>query len=244
MSVNGGIIICDGELEIVRITEDLYDKTLNLFQNSFMKYENVSIATNLCGSQQTMDEMEILLKSILKDGVSFCAIHRETKEVVAMAANKFICPSANIGLDDVLESFKSKEMRWVSNYLCTMETTFDLFKEWNVDCVVEIVFLSTHINFGKRGLAATISKYSIDFFKQLGNCTLTDVNSLPAHVRSLKPEAISSTFTSKFSQKVGEKLGFTTVYKVANKDFVYEGKTYAELIDPIHEFSTFAAIRL
>lgn len=135
-------------------------------------------------------------------------------------------------------------MKIVGDYLHTIEYTYDIFKEWQIDCVIELTFLSTRTDYGRRGIAQSLAKYLIEYATQLkqGNCK--DLEQLPEHLREQRPQAIISVFTSRFSQIVGEKLGFETLFKEENTKFSFEGKTFAEKIDPIHKYSTFAALRL
>lgn len=132
----------------------------------------------------------------------------------------------------------------MGEYLQTIECTYDIFKEWQIDCVIELVFLSTRNDYGRRGIASSLARFLLDYASKLkeGNCTESE--QLPKHLKGQKPEAITSVFTSHYSQVVGEKLGFETVFKEKNSNFLFEGKTFAEKIDPIHKYSTFAAKRL
>ncbi|XP_065354212.1 uncharacterized protein LOC135948727 [Calliphora vicina] len=237
-------LICDGQVEIVKITEDLYDAAIELFRNYFMKYENVSIACNLADSPETNSEMMLLIKSILKDNISFAARDVKTQELVAICINKLLNPSAQITLDEVFASFQTPNMQTVGKYLHTIEYTYDIFQEWQIDCVIELSFLSTRTDYGRRGIALSLAKYLLEYAAKLKEGNGEESQQLPEHLRGQKPKAIISALTSRYSQIVGEKLGFETLFKEENANFSFEGKTFAEKIDAIHKYSIFAAKRL
>ncbi|XP_061395742.1 uncharacterized protein LOC133331360 [Musca vetustissima] len=237
-------LICDGDIEIVRITEDLYDDTIELYQNYFMKYENVSIACELLESSETIAEMEQLIRAILKDNISFAARDVKTKQLVAMCINKMVNPSANITLDDVFDSFKTENMKAVGNYLHYVEYTYDINKEWQIDCWIELTFLATRTEYGRKGIALSLAEFLNEYAKKLRDGDENELQLLPSHIKDQRPQAITAAFTSRFSQKIGEKLEFETLFEVENSQFSFRGKSYAEKIDPIHKYSRFAAKKL
>lgn len=127
-----------------------------------------------------------------------------------------------------------------------METSYDLYKEWNIDCVWEILFLTTHPDYNNKGLASSLTKYSMDYAQKMNNGSLSseELEKLPIHIRNEKPKALCSLFSSLFTQKIGDKFGFETVFKLSHDDYSFEGKTFAEKVDKIHKYSTFAAKRI
>lgn len=147
-------------------------------------------------------------------------------------------------MEDVFATFQTTNMRTVGEYLHAMECTYDIFKEWQIDCVIELTFLSTRSDYGRRGIAVALANYLLEYAGKLKDGTTKECDELPHHLRGLKPKAIISVFTSRYSQIVGEKLGFETLLQVENSKFSFEGRTFAEKIDPIHKYSIFAAKRL
>jgi len=134
-------------------------------------------------------------------------------------------------------------MSAVCSYLDKMESSVDLFNKWNIDCVFEIVFLSTRTDYGGKGIATKVAQHSINYAKYLNEKPSAD-DDLPTQIKSLRPKAVTAVFTGHFSQRVGEKLNFETIFKLPNTEFIYEGKTFAEKIEPIHTHSVYAALRL
>ncbi|XP_058979297.1 uncharacterized protein LOC101901403 isoform X2 [Musca domestica] len=215
-----------------------------LYQNYFMKYENVSIACELLESPETIAEMEKLIRAILKDNISFAARNVKTKQLVGMCINKMVNPSANITLDEVFDSFKTENMKAVGNYLHYVEYTYDISKEWQIDCWIELSFLATRTEYGRRGIALALSEYLMEYAKKLKDGHDEEVGKLPDHIKDQRPGAITAAFTSRFSQKIGEKLQFETLFEVENSELSFRGISYAAKIDPIHKYSRFAAKKL
>ncbi|XP_023303891.2 uncharacterized protein LOC111685836 [Lucilia cuprina] len=234
-------LICDDEVEIIKITEDLYDDSVELFLKYFMKYENVSIACNL---NECPEEMENFIRAALKDNISFAARDVETQELVAICINKIVNPSAQITLNEVFASFKSPNMQKVAEYLHTVECTYDIFKEWQIDCAFELMFITTRTDYAKRGIAFSLAKFALEYAGKLKENDWDESQQLPEHIRGQTPKALISVATSRYTQIVAEKLGLETLFSVENSEFSFEGKTFAEKIDPIHKYSTFVAIRL
>ena len=147
-------------------------------------------------------------------------------------------------MEEVFKTFQTPNMRTVHEYLHTMEYTYDIFKEWQIDCIIELSFLSTRSDYGRRGIALALTNYLMEYAGKLKDGAAKECDELPQHLRGSKPKAIIAVFTSRYSQIVGEKLGFETLFQVENSKFTFEGKTFAEKIDPIHKYSIFAAKRL
>lgn len=135
-------------------------------------------------------------------------------------------------------------MKAVGDYLDCVECTCDISKEWNIDCWIELTFLSTRSDYGRRGIGLALTEFLMDYARKLKAGHSKEVQELPAALREQRPQAITAAFTSRFSQKVGEKLNFDVLFEVENSKFSFRGKSYAEKIDPIHKYSRYAAKRL
>uniref|UniRef100_A0A1A9WRU4 N-acetyltransferase domain-containing protein n=1 Tax=Glossina brevipalpis TaxID=37001 RepID=A0A1A9WRU4_9MUSC len=237
-------LICNGEFEIVKITEDLYDEAVELFKNYFVKYENLSIACNLRDTDKTRNEMEKFIRHLLKDNISFAARHIPTQQLAAMCINKITNPAADIKTDHIFEILESPNMDKIGEIMHHLETSFDIYKEWQVKCIIELTFLSTRTEFTRRGLALMLAEFTLNYGHKLKEEDSKETLELPAHLKGQRPEAITSVFTSRFSQRVGEKLGFVTLSCEEYAKFSFEGKSFAEKIDPQHKYIIFAAKRL
>lgn len=135
-------------------------------------------------------------------------------------------------------------MKAVSNCLQCIEHTYDIASECQIECYIEMAFLSTRSDYGRRGIALALVEYLIEYATKLKEGGAKEVQELPQHIRDQRPQAITSALTSHFSQRIGEKANFEIPFKVENSKFVFRGKTFAEKIDPIHKYSMFAVRKL
>lgn len=135
-------------------------------------------------------------------------------------------------------------MKTVGKFLQCVECTYDIHKEWQMDCVIDMTFLSTRIDYGRRGIALALVENLIEYATELKQGNEKLIQELPQHIRSQRPQAIVSAFTSYYTQRIGEKAKFDIVFKVDHSKFVFRGKTFAEKIDPIHKYTMFAAKKL
>lgn len=224
------------EIKIVRITEEYEEEAVELFTENFPKNENLSIATNLPSNPNALAEIETLFRKILKDGISFAAKHKETGCLVAICANKVIAPKSNLSLDEIFQTFKTPEMSFIGKILHQLESSFDIAKEFKIDSYVEIVFLSTKREFERKGIARSLTEHTINFVRDYGR----GMEDLPQHIREEKPQAVCSVFSTKFTQIIGQKLGFQSVGQVQFKDVHYNGYTFSDKLNSIHDCAIFA----
>lgn len=130
--------------------------------------------------------------------------------------------------------------RSLMQYMITMDAKVNLFERFNVTCLLEIMFLATLPDFEGRGIGSRLVAESVRLAQQLrsGEAVETGESNSSAANTAKKPQLVSAQFTSRFSQRVGEKNGFTVVNQVPHSEFVFKGKTYAERIGPDNPFST------
>ncbi|KAI9579676.1 uncharacterized protein LOC119639240 [Glossina fuscipes] len=234
-------LICNGEFEIVKITEDLYDAAVELFQNYFSQNENLGIALNLTGCQDTRALQENFVRLLLKDNISFAARHIPSQQLAAMCVNKIENSSHTTETEP---NSGIPKMEKIGEIIHHMTTSYDVYKEWQVNCIIELIFLSTRTEFSRRGLALHLTEFILDYGRKLKAEDSKEALELPAHVKGQRPEVITSVFTSRFSQRIGEKLGFVTLFREEYTKFSFEGETLAKKIDPQHKYIIFVAKRL
>lgn len=143
------------------------------------------------------------------------------------------------------EHFKSKNGLALMNFVIAVEQQFNLFKHFQTDCLFEISFLATHFEYGKKSIGKALCEYSIQLAKEIkhGQCRyLLKTELRESHY---KPAAVSAIFTSKLSQRVGESMGLSTLFRSQYNEYVYDGKTVAELIkNPLNVSSNIAALKI
>lgn len=117
------------------------------------------------------------------------------------------------------------------SYMIEMDSKVDCFEHYKVNSLLEIMFLATLPEYMRRGIGYYLCEYSIELAKRLKSGQ--DLEKYPAEVQKNPPQIVTALFTSINSQKIGWKLGFTTLHQESHKNFSFQGKTYAERIgDP------------
>lgn len=115
-----------------------------------------------------------------------------------------------------------------------------IFFRYGVNCSLEIMFLATLREHRKLKLGTLLCNYSVDVARRLkeGPITKMTVGDLGPKYSMLKsreptktyPQICQAIWTSIGSQKIGESLNFTVHLTVPLKEFIFDGKSYAERI--------------
>lgn len=96
-----------------------------------------------------------------------------------------------------------------------------------------MVFMSTLPEWHHKGLGRALMKYSFNLARELKDGHVLE--GMDVKLISKYPQAVTGIFSSKFTQKIAHTEGFKTVFKKPYSEFSYEGKTYNQRIDPVHE---------
>ncbi|XP_055375233.1 uncharacterized protein LOC129607976 [Condylostylus longicornis] len=233
---------CDGEFEICTITTENIEEALDVLHRSFFVKESVVIGSeiNLPENEQARQELRLLSKIVGQDGVSLMARHRPTKKIVSVAFNKIQYVDDTVQ-EVFFEVFKNKYCSSPNsisllNYMISMDEKINVFDIYNIDCVLEIMFLATLPEFEKRGLGKILCEYSIELVKNINKGI--GIDKLHPNLKDKIPKGLCSLLTSKFSQKIGDKLGFKTLNRVPFSEYKFNGKSFADRIGPQHPDST------
>lgn len=115
--------------------------------------------------------------------------------------------------------------------MSTMDAKYDFIKSFNINCLMEIMFLATHPDFIKKSIAYNLCYYSIELARELKNSK---------NIKN-KPQIVSSNWTSSYSLKIGNKLGFQNLIETPFTEFSFNGKTFADRIGKLHPSAVLAA---
>ncbi|XP_058454510.1 uncharacterized protein LOC131432320 [Malaya genurostris] len=233
---------CDNEIEIIFYEGNYCNQAMDVLRKSFFLNETVCIGAEVNLDSQAQQELEKLCLDVASSGVSLLARCKSNDEIVGVSFNVLQTPSGP-GEVNYFETFrdqcKSESAKSLMQYMITMDAKVDLFQMFNVDCLLEIMFLATLPAFEGRGIASKLVSCSIDLAKKLkqgqDNEILSDISN---HRR---PQLVSALFTSRVSQKVGVKNKFSAINEVPHAEFVFRGKTYSDRIGPDHPTSTLMA---
>lgn len=192
---------------------------------------------------QAKADLSLLCLQTAKDGISLLARDKLTGEIVGILFNKIQFPAENSDEPSYFEDFRdnicrSKSSKALMSYMIEMDSKVDVFDMYKIDCLVELMFTGVIPKYEKRGIGTKLSEVAIMIAKGLKEGKYRDL--LADHVKDKIPQLVAVLWTSSYSQKVGEKLGFTTLHTESYENFSYEGQTFASRIGEAHPFSTLA----
>ncbi|XP_070157794.1 uncharacterized protein [Polyergus mexicanus] len=242
----------DGRIEFESLTDETLEGALNVMRKSFFVYESVSKAVDLNSEPGACEEIEELCLNAAKDGVSVVAIDITSNEVVGVCFNK-IQVSDSSSEKSYFESFSDncryKSSKALVDFMINVDSKINLFKHYNVSCILELMFLATHPAYGKRRIGELLIMSSLELGKELrrgknvrtpvtihGNDELTNVDK--------KPTLASAIMSSKYSQRITVKLHFDQLMEISYDKFEFDGKKFNEKIDQEHQKCVLVAKRL
>lgn len=122
----------------------------------------------------------------------------------------------------------------------------NLYKYFNVDCILELMCISVMPAYGRRQVAEKLVASALEIGKDLkrgndvrvpvtvyGNNTVTNGKEVPS--------LYSSILTSKYSQKIADKFNFRELLRISLEEFEFEGKKYRDRITSQHIDCTLVA---
>ncbi|XP_055612365.1 uncharacterized protein LOC129758774 [Uranotaenia lowii] len=230
----------DGEVEIISYDDEKHrEQSMEVLRRSFFKNEAVAIGSGIKDDLQAQKDLEHLCSEAGQGGVSLIAKHIPSGEIVGVSFNGLQTRPIP-GEINYIAQFRdnhcfSESSKSGLNYMLTMDTKVNLFERFNIDCLLEIMFLSTLIEYEGKGIATKLVSYSVDLATALSKGQAPEC--LPEDARQMRPKLVSALFTSRISQRVGAKNGFSVVHEVPYDEFSFQGKTYAERIGPDHPTS-------
>lgn len=121
----------------------------------------------------------------------------------------------------------------------------NLFKILNVDCLLEILFLSTLPAHRGKKISSKLCEASLMLAEALyrGENVKVSVDGGDLSLEPV-PKAVWSIFTSFITQRLGEKFGFKREVVVSYDDLSYEGEKYSSKIDAKTPYATIEYKRL
>lgn len=88
--------------------------------------------------------------------------------------------------------------------------------------IVELVFLGVHPEYRRRGIGRGLTKATLRVMAKLAK-------------EKNGPKAVASVFTSNYSQRIGESLGFELLATVSFHNFYFNGVKFSEKIGNEHK---------
>ncbi|XP_046684077.1 uncharacterized protein LOC124369926 [Homalodisca vitripennis] len=194
------------------------EEATDVLRNGFFEDEAFCNYSGIPEDDEGQRELSNLAVICAEDGICTMAIEKQTGKIVGVSYNKIqVTPSP--GQKGFFEEFrdskcKSKTARVLINEMIWFDHLVDLFEKYKTDSGAEIMFLGTHKDYRKRGIAVGLVE-----------ATLAAVRALPP---SKRPPIATAIFTSPYSIRVGRSLEFDEVITVAMKDKILNGKPFSE----------------
>ncbi|EDW38118.1 GL12420 [Drosophila persimilis] len=202
------INILDGKYQILRVTPDLYDETEELLTDLSVNHELTCLATKLKDSPVAISELRALVRYVLSCGISFAIRHVCSGRIVSAVAN-IIFNEKKYSIYELTE-YRCPKMIKYNKLWRDLEVSYNIYKEWEMDSILEIAYLATHLDFRCRGLAFQLFKHTIDFARLMSEEKLPS-DLILKDMQMEIPKGVMTMLTSPYSRKCGYKLGLEIV---------------------------------
>lgn len=224
-------------MEIIEYNAEFLEGTMNVLRKGFM--DNESLCTgceiNKIESKQARLDMEVLCQEVVKDGVTLLARFIPNNKIIGVAFNKIQVLSHEKPFFEYFRDSvcKTDESRSLMQSMIDIDRKGDLFKKFDTNCILEIMFLCTLPQFWGQGIGQSLCSHSIQIATEMNRKTFKE--NLPDKFKNEKPKLVAAMFTSIYSQKIGDRLNFQRILEVPFKDLVVNGVKYSERVKPIHQ---------
>jgi len=127
------------------------------------------------------------------------------------------------------------------NYMIVADSKVDIFELFQVESLLEIMFLAVLKDHGQKGIGLNLCKYSVEL-----GCDLKSGKDLKEYLNDGQsaPQLVSALWTGRHSQSIGAKLGFEVVFQESFSKFSFNGKTFAERVGDLDLLYHVAARRI
>ncbi|XP_059053971.1 uncharacterized protein LOC131848205 [Achroia grisella] len=245
-----------GKYRIESLSAATFPSALEVIRVAFCQDEFVSIGCEVNINPKAAEELLELCADAALDGVSLVAVAIDTGEVTAVAFNKIQVAATDSSEKAFFEIFAEERCtqgpsRSLVEFMANVDARCNLFEKYEVDCSLEIMFLATKREHRRRKLGQLLCKVSLDLAKKLqqgpvSKVTLEDLGTKysmlqPRSPTTKYPKICQAIWTSEGTQRIGKNLNFIVHLSVPFKEFVYEGKSYADRIGLESSFCEVAA---
>ncbi|CAD6217791.1 GSCOCG00011395001-RA-CDS [Cotesia congregata] len=241
----------DRKIEIQPLTYRTLKGALSIIKEVFFADESLSKGCSVSYDRGAAEELESLCTNVAADGLSVVAIDVNTREVVGVVLNKILTRSPKnkkSGLEVFGENSKHKASKCFADVNINIESRVDLFDLYKVNCILEMTFLTVKKNQQRKGIAGLLVSSSLKLASGLrrgvAKKTSVDFNRPSVNNANAIPSLVSGTFTSTYSQKIGDKLGFDNIMEVSYDDVIFNGQKLSTKLDNIQKFARIAAKRV
>ncbi|XP_026732167.1 uncharacterized protein LOC113496960 [Trichoplusia ni] len=235
----------DGKYRVESLSATTFPGVEKLLTDHFFTDENVCIGTEVDKNPLAGEEQLELIADAALDGLSLVAVENETDEVVSVLINKLQVAPTNSSEKSFFEVFaeercKQPESRAVVDFMIDLDARCNYFEKYGVDCSIELMYMGTHREHRRKGLAKLLGQTTLELAKKYRGgpykkMTVEDLGPKYAFIAPRTPtrkdpKICTGLWSAPGSKKVGEDLGFEVLLTVSLKDFVFNGKPYTDRI--------------
>ncbi|XP_075214793.1 uncharacterized protein LOC142320646 [Lycorma delicatula] len=218
--------LSDKTIQIVLLERERIEEAVSILYIGFFPYENICIGCAMISNISACNELAKLAAITAEECVSLIAVEKETNKIVGVCFNK-LQKLAKLNEPSFFEEFRDKyckEENSISliNFMINMDSSIDIFKKFNTDCLIEIMFIAVAPEFGKIGIGKLLFESTLELIKLIQ----IDAN------MELIPKLAISLLTSIYTYKICKKLHFVEVLRKNFRDYDFNGKwKYSDKVD-------------
>jgi GNAT superfamily N-acetyltransferase len=147
------------------------------------------------------------------------------------------------------ERCRFKSSKALVDFMINVDSRIDLFKRYNTNCILELMFLAVLPAYGKRRIAEQLITSTLELCQDLkqgrnvrmavtiyGKNDLTNDHTVPT--------VVSSILTSVYSQRICTKLEFERLLEIPYDECEFNEVKYSERIDRVHSHCVLMAKKL
>ncbi|KAI4502003.1 hypothetical protein M0802_002685 [Mischocyttarus mexicanus] len=259
------LILSEDGIDYVLLTKDRLDDALRI-QADTMFHENIAIGVGMFEELGAPEEMQLVFKEVVKDGISIIALDSDTKEIAGVVFNKmhakerknlnkiirlfYLKIPLKEGEEDALESFVNENIKHrpcieLIRFLNNLESRVNFFDKYDTDAMLEIFYIATDAKYRRRGIGLGLTKCSLKLMKMLKNGEIEKVSMGGEIVlKNAIPNVAIAIFTSNYSIRIGEKMGGEFLVELLYEDYIVNGNKMSEKIDSNHKRAALVAFKV
>lgn len=125
--------------------------------------------------------------------------------------------------------------------MITADSRVDAFEKFNVDALLEVMFLATLKDFRGHGIGFQLVKHSVELAAQLKAGIDCDQYLAPGEPT---PKIVAALMTGRETQKIAKKLNFKVIFAEPFSNYTFRGRNFAERVGDLTLGSEVVVARL
>lgn len=130
---------------------------------------------------------------------------------------------------------KTENARCLTEYVISAESKVDRFELFNVDAILDVMYLAVLQEYGGKGIGRNLVKFTIELATALKNSEGSD---------EPRPGLVTALWTSRATQVIGKKLGFEVLLDEPFSIYSFLGENFAERVGDLSLTNQITAKRI